>query len=75
MLPMEDQSVAHLIPNDASCLLAWLKALSIVTGIDLTNSDKAPFFNEKLQTFVEGKGPENENAPTNLPSKRGTGTI
>jgi len=69
LFPVGDQSMAHLIPNDPSCSLAWLRALSIITGIDISTDVQCPLLDEKLRTFVEGKAPEEGNASTDLPLK------
>ncbi|KAL7565421.1 hypothetical protein ACA910_003610 [Epithemia clementina (nom. ined.)] len=52
LFPPVDKSMAHLIPSDQSCSLAWLRALSIVTGIDV--GDKSPILCPLLRNFVEG---------------------
>lgn len=66
LFPGGDQSMAHLIPNDSSCSLAWLRALSIVTGIGVRGD--CPLLDEGLRSFVEGEAskplvPNGENVP------------
>jgi len=69
LFPVEGKSMAHLIPNDPSCSLAWLRALSIVTGIDVSNSE-SPLLHTALRSFVEGdaKAPLQPSA-ANVPLK------
>ena len=55
LFPVAGQSRAHLIPNDPSCSLAWLSALSIVTGIGDSGDNDWPLSNMNLRSFVEGK--------------------
>ncbi|KAL7556413.1 hypothetical protein ACA910_017395 [Epithemia clementina (nom. ined.)] len=52
LFPPKNKSMAHLIPSDASCSLAWLRALSIVTGIDVGKD--IPVRHLSLMEFVEG---------------------
>ncbi|KAL7567288.1 hypothetical protein ACA910_000414 [Epithemia clementina (nom. ined.)] len=52
LFPPKNKSMAHLIPSDASCSLAWLRALSIVTGIDV--GIDIPIRHPLLLEFVEG---------------------
>ncbi|KAL7558456.1 hypothetical protein ACA910_015358 [Epithemia clementina (nom. ined.)] len=52
LFPPKNKSMAHLIPSDASCSLAWLRALSSVTGIDVGNV--IPVRHPSLLEFVEG---------------------
>ena len=69
LFPVGDQSMAHLIPNDPSCSLGWLRALSIVTGVDINPESESPLFDEKLRALVEGKAPEGGVASTDVPLK------
>ncbi|KAL7557781.1 hypothetical protein ACA910_020298 [Epithemia clementina (nom. ined.)] len=52
LFPPKNKSMANLIPSDASCSLAWLRALSIVTGIDVGKN--IPVRHLSLLEFVEG---------------------
>ncbi|KAL7578922.1 hypothetical protein ACA910_006896 [Epithemia clementina (nom. ined.)] len=53
LFPADDTSMAYLIPSDPSCSLAWLRALSIVTGIDV-DKNECPILCTALRDFVEG---------------------
>jgi len=63
LFPAQSRSMAHLIPSDASCSLAWLRALSIVTGSTIDEL-RPPLFDENLRGFVEGRALEEEETPT-----------
>lgn len=58
LFPNTSKSMAHLVPRDASCSLAWLRALSMITGIEIDKKVSSPLFDENLRTFVEGRASE-----------------